>query len=116
MKATHYTGPPSDLEDEEPLLQNTSVEYVDGRTIIRFSTELYAGNTTQGIDWQSFGNFMGIQRFMWATGPMYGEGSNATVGFHGSARAIGPLAFPGYNEPRQCNEEGSGDDTYLSIV
>ena len=36
---------------------------------------------------------------MWATGSVYGDGSEATVGYHGLNRAISPLGFPGFNEP-----------------
>jgi len=28
-----------------------------------------------------------------------GDGSEATVGYHGPNRAISPLGFPGFNEP-----------------
>ena len=46
-----------------------------------------------------FSTTMSRQRVMWATGSVYGDGSEATVGYHGLNRAISPLGFLGFNEP-----------------
>ena len=125
MEAKNYVGAPMDIQDKEPLLKGTDVERIGDRTIIRFSAEMYLGNTTDDIDWQRLqfsragypvGNGMGNQRLMWATGTTSGQGSNATVGFHGPNRAISPLGFPGAHKARSCEEETERDDTYLSVV
>ena len=85
-----------------PLLKGTDVERVGDWTIIRFTAEMYGGNTIEDLDWNPsspFSTTMSRQRVMWATGSVNGDGSEATVGYHGPNRAISPLGFPGFNEP-----------------
>lgn len=119
MEATHYVGPPSDIQDEESLLKDTSVEYADGRTVIHFTAEMFAGQTGEDINWNPsapFSTTMARLRIMWATGSIHGDGIAASVGFHDSARAISPIGFPGYNEPRHCEKEDTNTKSYLSVA
>jgi len=69
MEATNYVGEPSDIQDKELLLKGTDVERVGDWTIIRFTSELFAGDTIEDLDWNPrdpFSTTMSRQRVMWA--------------------------------------------------
>ena len=48
---------------------------------MRFTAEMYSGNTIEDLVWNpsaTFSTTMSRQRVMWATGSVYGDGSEAT--------------------------------------
>ena len=91
-----YVGVVEDVEDDG-FFKNLIVESNDGRVSISFTAPpLSLGKTFSDVAWS--GSALGVQRIMWATGPINGDddcSQDNVYGYHSSARAVVALAFPG---------------------
>lgn len=88
--------------EHDGFIQNLAVTVAGGRTSIAFRANFDAGATEQDLNWQI--GKLGVQRVMWAVGPLGGDGScDAAVGttfmYHNGARGLTPLNFPGMGTP-----------------
>ena len=88
-----YVGAVDDVPDDGTFT-NLAVTTANRKTSIEFTHNGKFGATTEDIHWNS--HAFGVQRVMWAKGPVSGRGCTAELGYHGGVRAVAPLSFPGY--------------------
>lgn len=99
MKAEHYVGTPTDVEGN-PHLFGTSVERVNGRTVVRFTIEQHAGHNASEMDTFFNAEFLSM-RVMWAIGGVSGDRDcKAAIQMH-SARGLSPQAW--FNQNPKCS-------------
>lgn len=101
MKAENYVGKPTDVKGN-PHLSGASVERMNGRTVLRFTVEQYAGRNARAIN--SFFNAEQVSmRVMWAIGSISGDGGcEADFEMH-SRRGVSPLSW--FNQNPTCKSD-----------
>jgi len=97
MEALGYVGTPTDRVGPSPL-QNSTVEFADGRISISFAVNMNFAETEKQLD-PFNGNFfdskwIGTWRIMWAVGSVGSGGCEAPIKYHANMRGIAPLYWP----------------------
>jgi hypothetical protein len=105
MHADAYAGPPTDVQPDG-VIRDTVVSRTGGQTTFKFTVSMNAGHDAEDIYWNGHG-FFGRLRVMWAIGSVGHDGCAAPVAYHGAARGLTHLNFPGAFSACEKQDESS---------